>query len=67
MGMNKVSKHALLSIAQRTGATLEFNHPFVREVDELKWIRHRQMYQRLYGRIRSKKVQTKMIHHVGLA
>lgn len=51
-------KSKILAMAQSNGTELEFKGPWVRETGQLKWRKHRQMYQRLYSRKRRMDVKT---------
>ncbi|MGG4397210.1 hypothetical protein ABEX25_23175 [Paenibacillus thiaminolyticus] len=52
VNLSKISQCALLKIAMKVGTSLEFSGPRVREVGEKNWLRRRQMYDRLYARVR---------------
>lgn len=59
MSRNKITKTALVNIAERANASIEFNPNsvfWVRECGDVKWCKWRTLYQRLYLRLhRSRK------------
>ncbi|MCY9539881.1 hypothetical protein M5X02_04185 [Paenibacillus alvei] len=55
MSRNKITKTALVNIAERANASIEFNSNnavWARECGDLKWCKWRTLYQRLNSRLR---------------
>ncbi|MCY9708694.1 hypothetical protein M5X05_31540 [Paenibacillus alvei] len=58
MSRNKITKTALVNIAERANASIEFNSNnavWARECGDLKWCKWRTLYQRLNSRLRYKR------------
>ncbi|MCY9733123.1 hypothetical protein M5X17_05030 [Paenibacillus alvei] len=55
MSQGKITKTALVNIAERANASIEFNpnHAvWVKECGDVKWCKWRTLYRRLYLRLR---------------
>lgn len=55
MSRNKITKTALVNIAERANASIEFNPNgvhWVKEYGDVKWCKWRTLYQRLNSRLR---------------
>lgn len=58
VGLSKISTKALINIAEKVGATVEFNNirsTWVRECGDTKWSSRKRLYSRFYSRYRKKK------------
>ena len=65
VGLSKISTKALINIAEKVGATVEFNNihsAWVKECGDTKWCSKRRLYNRLDSRSRKQKEKEVIIH-----